>query len=158
MRAAILSLNDRVAAHGAAVFDSGASINLELTAIILALEDSPARTIRQWIPGYETSVTAPCWQTLVTQSLCELDHATSEHAAKGLASLALSGHSTTAFVCSDPDKQTKGQRGNDSLYSGASHRSRLLMSWREGEQRWTQQALLMWIQRENISTAVKRWC
>ena len=67
--AAIVSLNNHVAAHGVAALCPAASIRQELTVIILAVEDSS---------GDEELTCRP------TRSLGELDDAASEHAAKRL--------------------------------------------------------------------------
>ena len=57
MGAAIVSLHDRVAAHAVAVFGPASSIRPELTAIIVALEDSPGDEELTLLTDSESSMT-----------------------------------------------------------------------------------------------------
>ena len=57
MGAAIVSLHDRVAAHAVAVFGPASSIRPELTAIIVALEDSPGDEELPLLTDSESSMT-----------------------------------------------------------------------------------------------------
>ena len=54
-----MSLNDRVAAHGVAGFGPASSIRPELTAIVMALEDSPDDEERTLLTDSESSMKLP---------------------------------------------------------------------------------------------------